>query len=504
MTLQNENDALQRAIKHAINGNRAIARIELEEILSDSSESIDAWIWHAWLSDSPAAAIASINKALSLDPNSEVAFTGLTWLEQLQNWEGSRPQAGESSTAAVRQDDARAEDEESVPTATTEPEEVEQVTPEAPADTESSASVEQSKDEVSLEDRDCNFEDDSSSWVSHGEQVESSDEAHEPTLLELDTDEVPLDVVESASSMRPGNVIESVAIGNFEDDVCELDVDEEAYLEQVEDRVENRRQLERSTDRVSDLETDETESQQTLFHWNEAEASEPEFTEASATESETSLAAENEAAYEPKIAEISPPPEMTAEDDEQDEVEVAILNEVCELASEAPCETNEPASDFETNEENAPAAVSEDESLIESAGDGGETSKMMILAVDDSPTVRNLVAMTLERVGYEVITASDGVAALNLLAERRPVLILSDINMPKLSGYKLCKLIKKHPRTRDIPVVMLSGKNGVFDKVRGQMVGCADYITKPFESHDLIEKVRQYTQSESCVSTSAE
>ncbi|MEM9587805.1 MAG: response regulator, partial [Planctomycetota bacterium] len=77
-------------------------------------------------------------------------------------------------------------------------------------------------------------------------------------------------------------------------------------------------------------------------------------------------------------------------------------------------------------------------------------------------------------------------------AQQCPDLILSDINMPKLGGYQLCKLVKKHERTRDIPVIMLSGKDGVFDKLRGTMVGCSDYVTKPFESNELIEKVRQY------------
>ena len=115
----------------------------------------------------------------------------------------------------------------------------------------------------------------------------------------------------------------------------------------------------------------------------------------------------------------------------------------------------------------------------------------LVLAVDDSPTVRKLVALTLNSNGFEVITACDGVEALNSLAERLPDIILSDINMPKLNGYKLCKFVKKHERTRAIPVVMLSGKDGVFDKMRGKLNGCDDFICKPFESEQLISKVRQ-------------
>ena len=118
------------------------------------------------------------------------------------------------------------------------------------------------------------------------------------------------------------------------------------------------------------------------------------------------------------------------------------------------------------------------------------TKKQIILAVDDSPTIRKLLSLTLTSEGYEVITAADGIEALNVLSECVPDMILTDINMPKLNGYKLCKFVKKHARTQSIPVVMLSGKDGVFDKMRGKMNGCDDFMTKPFESSELVAKVR--------------
>jgi twitching motility two-component system response regulator PilG len=114
------------------------------------------------------------------------------------------------------------------------------------------------------------------------------------------------------------------------------------------------------------------------------------------------------------------------------------------------------------------------------------------MVVDDSPTVRKLVSLTLERRGYRVISAFDGVAAIKELGSNRPDLILLDINMPRLDGYRLCKLIKKHEATQSIPVVMLSGKDGMFDKLRGRLVGCSDYITKPFEADALTVKVAKY------------
>ena len=116
----------------------------------------------------------------------------------------------------------------------------------------------------------------------------------------------------------------------------------------------------------------------------------------------------------------------------------------------------------------------------------------LVMVVDDSPTVRKLVSLTLERRGYRVISAFDGVAAIKELGTCRPDLILLDINMPRLDGYRLCKLIKKHEATQSIPVVMLSGKDGMFDKLRGRLVGCSDYITKPFEADALTHKVAKY------------
>ena len=114
------------------------------------------------------------------------------------------------------------------------------------------------------------------------------------------------------------------------------------------------------------------------------------------------------------------------------------------------------------------------------------------MTVDDSPTIRKLLMMTLEREGFNVVQAQDGVEALVKMSECNPFMILSDINMPRLDGYKLCKFVKKHAKTKHIPVIMLSGKDGVFDKLRGRMSGCDGYLTKPFESKDLLAKIRSF------------
>lgn len=115
-----------------------------------------------------------------------------------------------------------------------------------------------------------------------------------------------------------------------------------------------------------------------------------------------------------------------------------------------------------------------------------------VLTVDDSRTIRNLVRMTLEKQQYEVILATDGLEALAKMNDHLPDLILLDITMPRMDGYQLCKIVKNNDATAHIPVVMLSGKDGFFDKVRGRMAGATDYITKPFKPQELLQVVQQH------------
>ena len=117
-----------------------------------------------------------------------------------------------------------------------------------------------------------------------------------------------------------------------------------------------------------------------------------------------------------------------------------------------------------------------------------------ILVVDDSPTIRKLVTMTLEKYGHHVLSATNGLDALNKLKEVVPDLILSDINMPHMDGYQLCKMIRGNSVTRSVPVIMLSGKDGIFDKLRGRMVGATAYITKPFEIDSLLQLIDMHCQ----------
>ena len=119
-------------------------------------------------------------------------------------------------------------------------------------------------------------------------------------------------------------------------------------------------------------------------------------------------------------------------------------------------------------------------------------SRRKVLVVDDSPTVRRIVNLTLERECYRCIMAEDGMEAVAKLNSMKPDLVLLDITMPKMNGYQVCKVIKQSPFTKDLPVVMLSGNDGFFDKVKGRMAGATDYLTKPFEPAVLLKAMDKY------------
>jgi twitching motility two-component system response regulator PilG len=116
----------------------------------------------------------------------------------------------------------------------------------------------------------------------------------------------------------------------------------------------------------------------------------------------------------------------------------------------------------------------------------------VVLVVDDSPTVRKIVQLTLQREHMQVLTAADGLSALAAVADAHPDLILLDIMLPRMDGYNICQVIRKNLAYRDLPIIMLSGKDGIFDKMRGKLAGSSDYITKPFDSADLVQTVKRY------------
>jgi twitching motility two-component system response regulator PilG len=115
-----------------------------------------------------------------------------------------------------------------------------------------------------------------------------------------------------------------------------------------------------------------------------------------------------------------------------------------------------------------------------------------VLVIDDSQTIRRSAEMYLQHAGCEVILAEDGFDALVKIADYQPEVIFVDIMMPRLDGYQTCALIKKHPKFSATPVIMLSSKDGLFDRARGKLAGSDLYITKPFTREALIKAVQDY------------
>jgi twitching motility two-component system response regulator PilG len=117
---------------------------------------------------------------------------------------------------------------------------------------------------------------------------------------------------------------------------------------------------------------------------------------------------------------------------------------------------------------------------------------LRVMVIDDSKTIRRTAETLLKKEGCEVVTATDGFEALSKIADHQPQVVFVDIMMPRLDGYQTCALIKNNQMFKSIPVIMLSSKDGLFDKARGRVVGSDEYLTKPFTRDELLTVIRKY------------
>ncbi len=131
---------------------------------------------------------------------------------------------------------------------------------------------------------------------------------------------------------------------------------------------------------------------------------------------------------------------------------------------------------------------------MEQAASGVELAGLRVMVIDDSKTIRRTAEMLLKKEGCEVITAVDGFEALAKISDHRPQIIFVDIMMPRLDGYQTCALIKNNQTYRSTPVIMLSSKDGLFDKARGRVVGSEEYLTKPFTREELLGAIRRHVR----------
>lgn len=125
-------------------------------------------------------------------------------------------------------------------------------------------------------------------------------------------------------------------------------------------------------------------------------------------------------------------------------------------------------------------------------GQKQDEERPLIACVDDSQTVQNSVKLTLESQGYEVISLLKPAQAMTKLVRTHPMLILLDISMPDINGYELCQLLRKSPSLKNVPILMLSSRDGLFDRLKAKMVGANDYMTKPFTPSELVNLVNKY------------
>jgi twitching motility two-component system response regulator PilG len=119
-----------------------------------------------------------------------------------------------------------------------------------------------------------------------------------------------------------------------------------------------------------------------------------------------------------------------------------------------------------------------------------------VMVIDDSATIRKTAETLLKRAGYTVITAADGFEAMSVVADQHPDIIFIDIMMPRLDGYQTCALIKNNKQFGSTPVVMLSSKDGLFDRARGKLAGSEQHIHKPFTQDDLVDAINKYVQQD--------
>ena len=122
----------------------------------------------------------------------------------------------------------------------------------------------------------------------------------------------------------------------------------------------------------------------------------------------------------------------------------------------------------------------------------GGLNGVKVMVLDDSKTIRRTAETLLRKEGCDVVTATDGFEALAKISDQQPQIIFVDIMMPRLDGYQTCALIKNNQMFRHTPVIMLSSKDGLFDKARGRIVGSEQYLTKPFTREELLGAIRRH------------
>ncbi len=496
-------DLLKKANAAFISGRNTEARKILDELMSFDSEIEEAWLLKAYLSESFDEKRICFEKVLSLNPQNEIARTGLEALKDIQRFdqkkEEDRPSGkDEPSEVAIRSQQLEPEvtfDEAKI-SAETEKTSQTPLFQKGIAESEERQLTENKPFSVGLEVLEVG----QSGYASEDMQARGQEFIHQreevlqkglgssevseaigfETLRESDAEKTPLE----EEGIIPPEAVEA----KFTDATLKTKTEFERY--EAESRITETGLEAKILPEVSVSSTIEVEQVSTS-------------TATVAEQVQAEISVENrQIPQEPKPAEVGEiakrEGEVTEESGkfvENKETEVGKAGtekiEARKVGAERVEELRETQVDVDEKTVETPGREKAESSLsqdVEKQKDG----RKVILIVDDSPTIRKLVSIKLEKSGYEVIQANDGIEALATIKQVVPDLILLDITMPNLDGYQVCKMIRSNESTKDVPVIIISGKDGFFDKVRGQMAGSTGYITKPFGPETLMSVIKTY------------
>ncbi len=535
---------LSKAAKAIFDGNRQKSRQYLENDISQRSESLDAWLMRAWSCESFSETEEALRRVLDLDAGNTTALSGLEWMSGIQElaaqWDVRCEPSEESSEdsscvaivaedefnsrAVVIQQDAETEEtqQDEAASQNAQDSEIDESGEVEIVNTDNVTSY--AGGAVGFEDAKVESETDSAEFeTEEAEIVSKSEVAPEATVVRTEQDdteqfvaeqvaeaateqvEVEQEVISEAESNQD-EPVDSEASTFSEEEAAEAEAiaaEEEAKAARIAAKAEEAAEAARLAAEAEAIAAEEEAEEARIAAKAEEAEAERRAAELQrlADEAEATRAAAEAAELQRLAAEARASEARAAEARRLEEERIATETQAAAAAAAAAIAATTTTTAVEVEEtiqENLDGLTAEVQESLQPAVAQPAASSVesddaaLVLAVDDSPTIRKLLTITLERQGFQVISAADGVEALTLLSEQLPDVILSDISMPRLGGYQLCKFVKKYDRTKHIPVIMLSGKDGVFDKMRGKMSGCNDYIVKPFESSELIAKVKQH------------
>jgi twitching motility two-component system response regulator PilG len=468
----------RKGILAAKSGNSILARLHLQEAVEANPDNVDCWLWLAWTAESPESGRLYLQQVLERDPEHEAARLGLQWTESLIDYPVPACEEDSEEAAPAKNNDRTPVYNDRPPEpALEEPREIElQPTDEGEPGVDENDPVAEAELDAS---EPVLFEEVDEDPVQPVDVDQPAETPAELTFASeaLDTEE-PSDGGLSHQEQPPLH-------SEFNEQYCM----QEAVVASVDEQLASLFASEQLLDELqsfdnSDKATDEGE-EETLPECESAHEPRVEESEQHADNANVACDA---------VVEQVTTDDADAADHQQDDL-AATLSEGSPESKEdnaaVVAETDEPQ-----DAESAPSDASEEQPQAETPDSTHESDdRPLIVICDDSPTVRKLVCMSLEPHGYRVMTASDGAEGSELIGRVVPNLILTDINMPEVDGYQLCKNVTKNPLTQNIPVIMLSGKDGLFDKLRGKLVGSTDHMSKPFSPRDLLRVVRHHLEA---------